>query len=372
MNANPTFIGALRGIWLFTWRSQLTWQKTPMLLLSLLALPLLVYFTVLPPGARAPHSLWWGESNPVLQMSQFGRDLAASNHPLTTEQRVELHRIFKEEYQRADQGWLAAGAHSMSPDEQNHSVNACFDRIGQRAQTVLDPGQMEQWNLFSPAMIRKNQLRLTSVRWSQVAAFYHWLIDFYFFVILPLHCVRTSGGLIRDELQADTLGFLTTRPVSRARLIALKYFCQTVWIQILLLMEALLLFIAGYLLQIPGLAALIPLFLAAQFLAIPAWSALGTLLGQVTMRYMAVAMIYGLVVEMGIGRIPTNINALSLMRHLKTLLSNNTALQAVYQWPINNTLFSIGAVVVATGIFLSLAMLLFTFKEYHHTTEMQK
>jgi hypothetical protein len=96
------------------------------------------------------------------------------------------------------------------------------------------------------------------------------------------------------------------------------------------------------------------------------------LLGQVTKRYMALAMVYGLIVEMGIGSIPTNINTLSLMRHLKTLLAHNAALQNIYEWSVNRIPVSMGALALATGIFLSLAMLLFTFKEYHHTVEMQK
>jgi len=133
-----------------------------------------------------------------------------------------------------------------------------------------------------------------------------------------------------------------------------------------------LLFAAGGLRQIPDLSSLLPLFLAAQFLAVLAWSALGTFLGLVTTRYMAMAMVYGLIVEMGIGRIPTNINTLSLMRHLKVLLAHNPALREIYDWSGDGVSLSIGALVFGGGIFLTLAILLFTFREYHHTAEMQK
>lgn len=269
VSLRPTFFGALRGVWLFTWKSQLTWRRVPILLISLLALPLLVYISISLSGVQNVDSL-------------------------------------------------------------------------------------------------------TSLRWGRSTTFCRWLIGFYFFMILPLNCVRTCGGLIRDELQADTLSFLTTRPLSRARLMAIKYLCQTGWLQIVMLIETLLLFAVGHLMHIPALGALIPVFLATQFLAVLAWSALGTLLGQVTKRYMALAMVYGLIVEMGIGSIPTNINTLSLMRHLKTLLAHNAALQNIYEWSVNRIPVSMGALALATGIFLSLAMLLFTFKEYHHTVEMQK
>src|SRR6185436_12447708 len=112
--------------------------------------------------------------------------------------------------------------------------------------------------------------------------------------------------------------------------------------QLLVAVEAALLFTAGDLRQTHAFS-LLPLFLGAQFLAVLAWSALGTMLGLLTKRYMAWALLYGFIVEMGIGRIPTNINTLSLIRHLKSLLSLNPALQAIYDWPSRSVAFSVGA-----------------------------
>jgi ABC-type transport system involved in multi-copper enzyme maturation permease subunit len=198
------------------------------------------------------------------------------------------------------------------------------------------------------------------------------LINFYFFLILPLTCVRGCGPLIRDELQADTLGFLITRPVSRARLLMLKYASQVAWLEILLLLETLLLFAAGAAREVPALGTLLPLVLGVQMLAVPAWSALGLFLGQVTTRYMAAALLHGAIVEMGIGRIPTNINILSIVRHLQTLLSQNAAVYALYAWPSGKVATAVGALLVAPVIFLGIATLLFSVIEYHHAAEMQK
>jgi hypothetical protein len=83
-------------------------------------------------------------------------------------------------------------------------------------------------------------------------------------------------------------------------------------------------------------------------------------------------LLYGFIVEMGIGRIPTNINTLSMIRHLKSLLAHNVALQEVYEWPMRGVPFSLAALGLGTILFLSLAAFMFTFKEYHHTAEMQK
>jgi len=309
--------------------------------------------------------------SPVVRENEFARQLSRRGPSLQPEQEAQLLQIFNEEFARTEKPLAETQSAAATTTRQREEIKACYDRIHLRAQTVLNEAQFDRFQRFEKnAVLRsQNEVRPT---WSRTEPFYHWLIDFYFFVLLPLQCVKGCGGLIRDELQADTLGFLVTRPLSRARLLVLKYLTQTAWLQLLLLAETLLLFIAGGLRQIQALGALLPLFLAAQFLAVLAWSALGVLLGQVSKRYMALALLYGFIVEMGIGRIPTNINSLSLMRHLKTLLSPNPALQAIYDWTSNGLVLSVGALALATALFVALAALLFTFKEYHHTAEMQK
>jgi len=310
-----------------------------------------------------------------MQLNDFSRRLARADLPLKPEQRTRLLQIFQEEFARAESEWHespSAESAKTDADRLSKQFTACYERIGDRVKTVLDERQLKQFQRFEKRNVILSQNRAKEPAWNWSSPFYHWLIDFYFFIILPLSCVRASGALIRDELQADTLGFLTTRPLSRARLLAAEYMSQTAWLQIVFLVETLLIFAAGTLRQIPALGALMPVFLAAQLLAVAAWSALGTFLGLVTRRYIAIALLYGLIVEMGIGRIPTNINTLSLMRHLKTLLAHNPALQAIYEWAGAGVPLSVGALMLATGVFLSLAALLFTFVEYHHTAEMQK
>jgi hypothetical protein len=366
---NPGFLGALRGIWLFTWKPQTAWRRLPLLLVGLLVLPALVYLTT--PPARGGRRYDSALGPPALPVSRFSRQLQRAEVPLSTEQRSQLLVIFSEEFARPEMAPAEGQSAEAGASREREQIQACYERIRARARTVLDETQFNRFRSFEKLTVAQAQQQVRP-RWGRTEPFYHWLIDFYFFVVLPLQCVRGCGGVIRDELQADTLGFLLTRPVSRARLLVLKYLTQTGWLQLLLLVETLLLFLAGSLRQIPALSSLLPLFLAAQILAVLAWSALGLLLGQITKRYLAIALLYGFIVEMGIGRIPTNINTLSLVRHLKTLLAHNPAVQALYEWNGAGAPLSLGALAFAAGLFLTLAALLFTFMEYHQTAEMQK
>jgi len=211
-----------------------------------------------------------------------------------------------------------------------------------------------------------------SVDPGQSEAYFHWLLDTYFLLMVPLVCLGVFGGMIRDEIQADTLGFLLTRPVSRAKLFLLKYLSHVLWVQMTAFITALLIFSAGIGRHIPQLISVLPLFLFTQALAILAYAALSSFFGLLSQRYIVLGIVYGFVVEMGIGRIPTNINSLSLSHHVRTILGNNEIIQDLYHWPSERTFFSIAMMLLATALAVVASMAIFTWKEYHHTEEMQK
>lgn len=365
----PDFWRALRGVWLFTWKSQMTWQRLAVGLLTLLALPALILITTSTPHAWAQRQLW--PSNPVAQVDSFARRVARSA-PLHDEQQDDLRRIFSEEYARAETQWRGSDSTETGANPQGDFIRTAHERIRNRAKAILDERQYAQFETFDQRKLQETLNHVHESKWGRTGPFYHLLFRLYFFVVLPLNCARVSGALIRDELQADTLGFLLTRPLSRARLMIVKYLSQMAWLQIIALAQALLLFAAGYLREMPGLHTLLPLFLGCQFLAVLAWCALGAFFGLLTRRYMAVAMVYGVVVELGIGRIPTNINNLSLIRHLESLLAHNPALQMIYDWTAGSVPGALSALVLATALFLGLSALVFSLKEYHAATEMQK
>ena len=367
----PSFLKACRGVWLFTWRTQLTWRRVPVLLLSLLIVPFLIWATVRSPRNWTQRNLPLGE--PIWQINNFARRLGRAQIPvLKPDQRTNLIEMMNQEYLRTQDEARATSGPESSVTDQKSMIESCHASIVSKARGLLDPRQLAEFQVADKDWIANSENQVGEPAWNRTAPFYHWLIDLYFFIILPLSCVRSCGGLIRDELQSDTLGFLVTRPLKRATLVVLKYLAQVAWLEMVVLAQGLLLFAAGALRQIPQLGSLLPLFLAAQFLAVPAWCALGLFLGQLTKRYLPMALVYGLIVELGIGDIPTNINTLSLMRHLKTLLSHDPALQSLYEWSGSGVVLPVGALLLGALLFLSLAALLFTFREYHAAAEMQK
>lgn len=199
------------------------------------------------------------------------------------------------------------------------------------------------------------------------------LVTQFYLLVLPLYCLYQCGGMIRDEVQADTLSFLITRPLTRSRLLLAEYLSQMAWLQMIALGNGLLLIAVGALRHVTDIYTIGGFLFIVQFLSVLVYSALSTLLGLIYSRYFVMGIVYGFIVEVGVGRIPTNINVLSMSHHLQTILANHeTILKQFPSWDPQGTAFSVFMIFLATAIFLAAASMLFTFREYHHSEEMQK
>lgn len=202
--------------------------------------------------------------------------------------------------------------------------------------------------------------------------FFFITLSLYFFMILPLVCLTICGAMIRDEIQGDTLGYLLTRPQTRAGLYLAKYLSSVGWLQILLAVESGLFLLAGLARGVPHLWSMVPIVLGVQVLAVAAWSALSGLFGLLTKNYIVWGIVYGFMVELGIGRIPTNINTLSLTVNIKTLLANHQELARLCESSPDKTGTAL-AVMALSPIVLGLASaFLFTWREYLYSQEFQK
>lgn len=369
--AAPGFLAALRGVWLLTWRRHFTARSLGWALLAMLGLPFVVYVSAVSHQSVVHQILGYPEADAnrlFFRLNRLG--------PLAPQDRTNLLAIFNTEYHRTIANWQAPPANGATVEagaSQSDQLSEWNRRLVSRVEDAVTPGQFRVFEEFQSRSYGEKARILNRPRWNPSEAFYNLLVEFYFFLVLPMVCARSCGAVFRDELQAETLGFLLTRPVSRATLVVVKYISQTAWLSLLLLVQTALLFLSGAIRDIPHLAGVAPVFLAAQLFAVPAWSALGLLLGLFTNRYIALALVYGFVVELGIGRIPTNINTLSLMRHLKDFLANNADLAKLFDPPATAAIWTpLAAMLVGTAVFLGASVLLFMFREYHVNAEMQK
>lgn len=198
------------------------------------------------------------------------------------------------------------------------------------------------------------------------------IIGVYFLMLVPLACLTICGAMVRDELQSGTLSFLITRSITRARLILMQYSAQVLWIEGLAWVNASLLIAIGVWREVDGIWTLAMWLLLAQTLAVLVYGALGALIGLISRRYIVLGFFYGLVVEVGIGRIPTNIHALSMSYHLQNLMARVELVRDQFGWERGPIGFSVMVLLLGSLVFLCAALVLFTWREYHHNEDMQK
>ena len=207
---------------------------------------------------------------------------------------------------------------------------------------------------------------------TQSNAFYMFTVDFYMLLALPLICLTAFGGMVRDDLQEDTVCFLLTRPMKRWQFFLSKYLSHLVWTQITSALTLLAFGVAGTLRGVDDVPNLILTLLLVQIPAIMVYGAISSLMGLITKKYLVFGIIYGFVVEFGIGQIPTNINTLAMTNHLKSLLTKYAPLAEHLELAPGSSVKAIAATIIVSLVFLTLSSIMFTMREYNHSDEMSK
>ncbi len=203
-------------------------------------------------------------------------------------------------------------------------------------------------------------------------AFYMFTVDFYMLLVLPITCLNAFGGMVRDDLQEDTVCFLLTRPMKRWQFFVSKYLSHLLWTQITSALTLVAFAIAGTLRGVDDVPSLITTLLLVQIPAIMVYGAISSFMGLLTKKYLVLGIIYGFVVEFGIGQIPTNINTLAMTNHLKSLLAKYAPVAEHLSVDPGSTVKAMLAMVTVTLVFLILSSVMFTVREYNHSDEMSK
>lgn len=147
-----------------------------------------------------------------------------------------------------------------------------------------------------------------------------WAAGFYVCFIVPVLSFIAAAGTLRDDLSGATVDYILTRPVRRPAFVAFRYLSQMAATQISFLFSFATIVGLFVFWEVPDFAAALPLLLLGQVCAIITFSAMGFLCGCLTSRYVIVGLLYGAVVEVGLGNTPTQLSLASLMRHVLALV----------------------------------------------------
>ena len=184
--------------------------------------------------------------------------------------------------------------------------------------------------------------------------------QFYVTFLVPIIAFISGAGAMRDELKPGSVDYLFTRPIRRWVFLGLKYLVQLACVQADYLVALGVLIGLGLGRGVPGVWAAVPLLVLAQFLMIAVFTAFGFLCGVLTSRYIVIGLAYAFVVEAGIGRIPTELNRLSMTHDVRTMLD---ALRIAPVAAGPGALATAGTVLAVSAVMVAAAAAIFSLKE---------
>jgi ABC-type transport system involved in multi-copper enzyme maturation permease subunit len=224
---------------------------------------------------------------------------------------------------------------------------------------ALLPGSL---GVFAALLLFLAMLAYSGLRQGGTENFQEWTSRFYLGLVLPIFAFLTAAGMIQDDLAPGTVDYVFTRPMRRWHFVVFRYLAQLACLQIQCLIALGLLVGVGIYHHVPNLEAVVPLLFGAQVLALAAFAAMGFCLGVVTHRHIIVGLIYGAVVELGIGNIPTPLNRISLSHHVRTI-ANGGATGKIWFGSPDSAGSAVGFLCLFALCLLAVAALVFSQRE---------
>jgi ABC-2 type transport system permease protein len=213
-------------------------------------------------------------------------------------------------------------------------------------------------------------LPVTQAKTAAQAGLLPWAAGFYVCFVVPLLSFIAAAGTLRDDFGGATVDYILTRPLRRPVFVAFRYLTQMVATQISFLFGFATIVGLCAFWEVPDFVGALPLLLLGQVCAVMTFSAVGFLCGAITSRYVIVGVAYGAIVEVGLGNVPTQLNQISIIRHVLALVQ---PLLGEGRWAISQTLGTatsssgIPTVVLLAGISaaaVALTAVLFAWKEF--------
>jgi ABC-2 type transport system permease protein len=185
--------------------------------------------------------------------------------------------------------------------------------------------------------------------------FINWLNQIFLMLSVPLVSFDAGARAIREDLKPGAVDYIITRPVPRWGYAMFKYIAQWCVIMPLALGGLGMMLLLAQALEVQLLPMAV--YVGVTMAGVSAFLALGFLMGSLTSRYVLLGLFYAGLIEAAVGNIPTQLNNLSILRHLRIALSGHIRESG----PIVQ---EIGLVfLIAVGL-LATAMLIFSRKEF--------
>jgi ABC-type transport system involved in multi-copper enzyme maturation permease subunit len=220
-----------------------------------------------------------------------------------------------------------------------------------------------QWTIPAILLAVLALIAFATLREGNERLFFRWTSGFYLTFLVPILAFLSGAGAIRDEMKPATVDYILTRPIRRPTFVVFKFLSHLGCLQAGFLLALGVLLAVGLYRHIPSLFVELPWLVLGQAVAVTAFSAFGLLCGALTSRYLVVGLFYAGIVESAIGRVPTQLNRLSMTHQLRTLLEQvlpgfNPALL-----PTQSPLAIVGLLLIFSAIMVAAAALFFAFQE---------
>ena len=220
-----------------------------------------------------------------------------------------------------------------------------------------------QWTIPAILLAALTLIAFATVREGSVPHFFRWTSEFYLTFLVPILAFLSGAGAIRDEMKPATVDYVLTRPVRRPAFVVFKFLSHLVCLQVGFLLALGVLIAVGLYRHIPSLIATLPWLVLGQTVAVTAFAAFGLLCGTLTSRYLVVGLVYGGIVEAAIGRVPTQLNHLSMTHQLRALFEQVLPGMNPTLPPEQGPLAIVGLLLVFSAVMLAAAASYFAFLE---------
>jgi hypothetical protein len=196
-----------------------------------------------------------------------------------------------------------------------------------------------------------------------------WLSQSYLSFFVPLFAFVSAGGTLRDELKSSSTDYVLTRAIPRPAFVVFKFISHVAITEIEFLIAWAVIAGVGIALHIPTLGAALPTLLLGQSLLVLGFTAFGFLAAALTSRYIFVGLLYGSIVEIGVGQIPTQLNRLSMTHQVRQLLDPYLSHDAGAAVISSGAVVTSAVLLLITACALALAVAVFALRELNHSAE---